>query len=212
MFYPIRNGILYILLFLVYINPVFSMNLPKPDKTGGKPLMQALSERKTNRDFQDKALSEQMLSNLLWAAFGVNRDDSGKRTAPSARNWQEIDIYAAMEDGLYLYDAESHSLRKIHSEDIRNKTGLQGFTKDAPVCLVFVADYKKMGSIPQKNKDFYSAINTGYISQNVYLFCASEGLSTVALGMVNKDGLAKKMQLEGHQNIIITQPVAFPGS
>jgi SagB-type dehydrogenase family enzyme len=185
------------------------MKLPKPQMTGGMPLMEALLARQTQREYSSEKLSEQMLSNLLWAAFGINRPDSGKRTAPSAMNMQEIDIYVATADGLYLYDAKENALVPILSEDIRAATGPQPFVKDAPVNLVFVADFAKMRG-PEDGKVFYSATDTGFISQNVYLFCASEGLATVVRGYVEKDQLAKVMKLRGDQKIVLAQTVGYP--
>ena len=185
------------------------IKLPKPQMTGGMPLMEALKARQTQREYSSEKLSERMLSNLLWAAFGINRPDSGKRTAPTARNMQEIDIYVAIADGLYLYDAKENALVPILSEDIREATGPQPFVKDAPVNLVFVADFAKMrGS--EEEKVFYSATDTGFISQNVYLFCASEGLATVVRGYVEKDKLAKVMKLRDDKKIILAQTVGYP--
>ena len=184
--------------------------LPKPQTEGGKPLMQALKARATSRQFSSEKISQQTLSNLLWAADGINRPDSGKRTAPSAVNWQEIDIYAATADGLYLYDAKAHVLNLILAEDVREATGLQPFVKDAPLNLVYVADYSKMGKSSEADKALYSAADTGFISQNVYLFCASEGLATVVRGMVDREKLSKVMNLKDNQKIILTQTVGFP--
>ena len=185
--------------------------LEKPDMEGGKPLMQALKERKSIRSYSDKKLSKKVLSNLLWAAWGVNRPESGKRTAPSAVNRQEIDVYVAMADGLYLYDAQAHALKFILEEDIRADTGTQGFVKTAPVNLVYVADLSKLRRRSAGNESLVgSAANTGFISQNVYLFCASEGLGTVVRGMVDKEALANKMQLRADQRIILAQSVGYP--
>ena len=172
--------------------------------------MQVLKNRKSSREYSTKELSEQVLSNLLWAAFGVNRPDSGQRTAPSAVNWQEIDIYVAMSNGLYLFDAKQHDLKLVLAEDIRALTGGQGFVKDAPVNLVYVADLAKMGKAPPDQKSFYAAADSGFISQNVYLYCASEGLGTVVLGWVDKDKCAKAMALREDQKVILTQPVGYP--
>ena len=187
-----------------------SIRLPKPQTTGGKPLMQALKERKTTRSFSSKELPSQVLSNLLWAAFGINRPGSGKRTAPSAVNWQEIDIYVATPEGLYLYDAKGLKLKPVLTEDIRASTGVQDFTQEAPVNLIYVADYSRMGKAKRADKNFYSATDTGFISQNVYLYCASEGLATVVLGRVDKPNLRKIMRLNDNQKIILTQPVGYP--
>jgi len=184
--------------------------LPKPQKDGGKPLMQALNDRRSSRSFSSEKLPMQVLADLLWAAFGVNRPDSGKRTAPSAVNWQEIDIYVALAQGLYLYDAGAHVLKPVLAEDIRAAAGRQKFTQVAPVDLIYVADRSRMGKATEDQKDFYSATDTGFISQNVYLFCASEGLVTVILGLVDKQALAKKMGLGSNQQVILTQPVGYP--
>ncbi len=186
-----------------------SIELPKPQTDGGKPLMQALKNRKTLREFSGEKLPIQVLSNLLWAANGINRPD-GKHTAPTAMNKQEIDIYVAMADGLYLYDAKTNTLVGILAGDIRAATGKQAFVKDAPVNLVFVADYAKMAGMPDEQKDFYSAVDTGYISQNVYLFCASEGLATVVRGYVDKPACQAAMKLLIDQRVILAQTVGYP--
>jgi len=186
------------------------ISLPIPQMDGGKPLMQALKDRRTSRAFSGEELSIQELSDMLWAAFGVNRSETGKRTAPSAVNWQEIDIYVATADGLYLYDASPHVLRPILREDIGALTGLQSFVKKAPVNLIFVADYSKMGQASDEDKDFYSAANTGFISQNVYLYCASQGLATVVRGLIDRPALAEAMGLKSDQKVILAQTVGYP--
>jgi SagB-type dehydrogenase family enzyme len=188
---------------------VKSIELPKPKMEGGKPLMEALKERKTSREFSGEKLPLQVLSNMLWAANGINRPD-GKRTAPTAMNKQEIDVYVAMADGLYLYDAKENKLIGVLAGDIREATGKQPFVKDAPVNLIFVADFAKMGNMSEDQKVFYSATDTGYISQNVYLFCASEGLATVVRGMVDKPALAATMKLKSDQKVILAQTVGYP--
>ena len=187
-----------------------TIQLPEPRIEGGRPLMEVLKDRESAREFSTEKLPMQELSNLLWAAFGVNRSDIGKRTAPSAKNKQEIDIFVATADGLYLYEPKEHALRVVLAEDIRAATGLQPFVKDAPVNLVFVADFAKMVGYTEAQKEFYSAANTGYISQNVYLYCASEGLATVARGLVDRPALAKKMGLRPDQRVILAQTVGYP--
>lgn len=187
-----------------------AVTLPKPQTDGGKPLMQALQARKSIRVFSKEKLPAQVLSNLLWAAFGVNRSD-GKRTAPSAKNWQEIDIYVALEEGVYLYDAQANTLKPVLAKDIRETVGRQSFTRDAAVNLIFVADFARMRGADKATMNFYSATDTGFISQNVYLFCASEGLATVVLGYVNRQALAKLLNLESDRHIILAQPVGYPG-
>lgn len=201
---------LIIVQFAAYAAEPAQVSLPPPETDGGKPLMKALKERASSRAFSAKKLSEQMLSNLLWAAAGVNRKESGKRTAPTAVNWQEIDIYVALAGGLYLFDAKQHVLVPILASDIRAAAGKQAFFATAPATLIYVADYARMGSASDADKQFYSATDTGFISQNVYLFCASEGLSTVVVGMVDRPALSKTMSLRPGQKIILTQPVGYP--
>ena len=186
------------------------VKLPAPQTEGGMPLMQALKERKTTRKFSSKILPADVLSNLLWAAFGINRPESGKRTAPSAVNWQEIDIYVATADGWHLYNAKVHVLEPVVAEDIRELTGTQSFVKDAPLNLVFVADLSKMGDGTDDGKEKTALADTGFISQNVYLYCASEGLATVVRGLVDKPALAEKMNLRPDQRITLTQTVGYP--
>jgi SagB-type dehydrogenase family enzyme len=193
-----------------WTEPLEPISLPEPDTSGGRPLMQVLKARRTSREFSDQELSLQVLSDMLWAAFGINRPESGKRTAPSAVNWQEIDIYVAKEAGLYLYDARANVLWPVLAEDIRSATGEQAFVGNAPVNLVFVADYSRMGLASEEAKDFYSAADTGFISQNVYLFCASEGLATVVRGLIDREALAERMGLRSNQKIILAQTVGYP--
>ena len=181
---------------------------PQTDK--GKPLMTVLKNRKSGREFSPEKLPMNVLSNLLWAACGVNRPGEGYRTAPSAVNWQEIDVYVALQEGLYLYDANTSVLAQVLPQDIRALTGKQAFVKDAPVNLIYVADLSKMGRSTEEDKNFYSAADTGFISQNVYLYCASEGLSTVVRGLFDREGLSKVMNLRPEQKIILTQTVGYP--
>lgn len=186
------------------------ISLPSPQTDGGKPLMQALKDRHTTREFSAEKLSPQMLSNLLWAAFGINRPDTGKRTAPSAMNRQEIDIYVATADGLYIYDAKGSKLDPVLADDVRGATGMQPFVKDAPLDLVYVADFAKMGKSSDEDKNFYTAADAGFIAQNVYLFCASEGLAVVVRGNVDRAALAKVLKLRPDQKILLGQTVGYP--
>ena len=186
-----------------------SIDLPAPQKTGGMPLMDALAKRSTARAFDAKELSPQQLSSLLWAAFGINRPD-GKRTAPSARNYQETDIYVLLKSGTYVYSAKSNKLDLVVTEDIRALGGTQAFVTNAPVTLVFVADLSKMGKGNDENKVNTANIDVGYISQNVYLFCASEGLVTGARMSVDKAALGTKLKLRPDQMIILANSVGYP--
>jgi SagB-type dehydrogenase family enzyme len=186
------------------------IKLPAPVMTGGKSLMQALKERHSTREFSPRALSNQVLSNLLWAAAGVNRPESGKRTAPSARDWREIDIYVTLREGVYRYDANDHVLLRVSKEDLRASTGQQEFVGHAPLNLVYVADLTRMEGASPEQKNLYSAADTGFIAQNVYLFCASEGLATVVRGSVDREALAAMLGLGKHQRIILAQTVGYP--
>ncbi|MFO7889165.1 MAG: SagB/ThcOx family dehydrogenase [bacterium] len=194
----------------LYAQDKKTIQLPEPQTEGGRPLMEVLKDRHSSREFSSKKLSLQILSNLLWAAWGINRPESGKHTAPSAMNNQEIDVYVSTADGLYLYNAETHTLEPVLAQDIRVFTGGQEFVKDAPVNLIYVADYSKMGDSSEEQKIFYSAADTGFISQNVYLFCASEGLATVVRGWVDKPALEKKMKLKSDKKVILAQTVGYP--
>ena len=183
--------------------------LPKPQTDGGMPLMQALKARQSSREFSAEKLPLQVLSNLLWAADGVNRPD-GKRTAPSAVNWQNIDIYVALSDGLYLYSPAENILKGILPDDVRAATGRQDFVKEVPVNLVFVADFSKISRGTDEDKNFYSAAHTGFISQNAYLFCASQGLATVVRGLIDRESMAKLMKLRPDQKVMLAQSVGYP--
>ena len=163
----------------------------------------------SSREFSPEPLPVEVLSNLLWAAFGINRPD-GKRTAPTASNRQEIDIYVASAKGLYLFDAKANLLNPILADDIRSMTGRQPFVKEAAVNLIYVADYSKMGIGTSEVKDLFSAAATGAICENVYLYCASEGLATVVRAGIDKPALANVMKLRPEQKIILAQSVGYP--
>jgi SagB-type dehydrogenase family enzyme len=190
------------------------IKLPEPDKKGGAPLMQALNDRMSAREYDSRELTPDQLSNLLWAAWGINRQADGKHTAPSSNNKQEMSVYVIMKSGLYLYIPESNILKQIHNRDIRKAAGKQDFVEIAAVNLVFVSDLKKAGiTDPEKagnealNTSF---INTGFMAQNVYLWCASEKLACVVRGWFDAQELAKAMELAPYQRIIITQTVGYP--
>jgi nitroreductase len=181
--------------------------LPRPQTDGGRPLMQVLQDRKSTRDFAPDKLSQQVLANLLWAAFGVNRPD-GRRTAPSAMNWQEMDVYVATGDGLFIYDAKANRLQPVLAQDIRQATGTQPFVATAPLDLIYVADLSKAGSGPEI--ELFTAADAGFIAQNVYLFRASENLATVVRGSIDRAALAKAMKLRPEQKIILAQTIGYP--
>ena len=185
------------------------VQLPPPQTTGGRPLMEVLKDRKSTREFGSGALSQQTLSNLLWAAFGINRHD-GRRTAPSAMNWQEIIIYVATPAGVYVYDAKANALEPVLAGDFRAATGTQSFVKDAAVNLVYVSDLSKSGGVASSEAEMYTAADVGFIAQNVYLYCASEGLVTVVRASIDKPALAKTLKLQPQQRIILAQSVGYP--
>ncbi len=185
--------------------------LPAARTTGGMPLMDALAARRSTRDVSDRPLPPQVLSDMLWAAWGVNRDD-GRRTAPSARNWQEIDVYVVMESGTYLYDAAAHILRGVSRDDLRAVTGAQAFVATAPLNLVYVADTERMRGVPAGLVDAYAWADASFISQNVYLFCASEGLATVVRAMVDRPAVARALGLPETRMVVMAQSVGYPAS
>ena len=185
------------------------IQLLSPQIDGGKPLMQVLQKRSTSREFSPEMLPPQVLSNLLWAAYGINRADVAKRTVPSASNCQEIDLYVSMASGLYLYDAKANRLEPALNEDIRSLAGKQPFVKTTPVNLIMVADFSRMGKYSDEDKEIYSHTDAGFIGQNVYLFCASEGLATVFRASVDRPALAKAMKLREDQKILFSQTVGY---
>lgn len=185
-----------------------TIRLNPPDLTSGKLLMQALQERHSSRTFIDKELPLHELSNLLWAANGINRPEEGKRTAPTSRNKQEMDIYVILKNGIYLYDAMQSILIPVVEGDYRAQAGTQEYVANAPVNLIFVSDLERFGGSPE-NQERVSGINTGYISQNVYLYCASANLATVARASIDKEKLATTMKLRPGQLIILGQSVGY---
>jgi nitroreductase len=183
--------------------------LPAPQKTGGMPLMEALSRRATGRSFDPgREISPQQLSSLLWAAWGVNRPD-GRRTAPSAKNMQEMDLYVLLKSGVFVYDAKGNRLVRISTEDHRVLGGTQPFVKDAPATLVLVADLARAGAVGSPGISDWVNLDAGYISQNIYLFCASEGLVTGARAYVDKVALGPKLKLRTDQTILLAQSVGY---
>ncbi len=186
------------------------IQLPPPDMRGGPPLMQALKERHSTREFSTEPLSLPVLGDLLWAATGVNRPQSGQRTAPSARDWREIDVYVATAEGTYLYLPAEHALKPVAKGDLRARTGVQDFVATAPVNLIYVADLARMSGSDADSQALYSATDTGFIAQNVYLYCASVGLGAVVRGSIDRDALAAALGLGPRQRIILAHSVGYP--
>lgn len=186
-----------------------TLELPPPEREGGEPLMRALSRRHSARSFQPTKLPLQVLSNLLWSAFGINRPESGDRTAPSALNAQEVDIYVALAEGLYIYAAKSHRLELVAAVDARRITGYQDFVDHAPLDLIYVADLAHTAAGTERER-IYAAVSAGAICENVYLYCASAGLATVARALFDRKALAGELRLGEHEEILLTQTVGYP--
>jgi SagB-type dehydrogenase family enzyme len=186
------------------------IKLNQPYMARGETVMKALENRKSTRSFQDRELSFQDLSDLLWAAVGVNRED-GRRTAPSAMNRQEIDIYVVMKDSAYLYNAAEHALQPVAAGDYRNLVkGEQEFDHPAPLYLVIVADIEKMGDVTQLQTKLMCAMDAGIVSQNINIFCAATGLATVPRAWMNADELKKVLKLSDNKYIMLNNPVGYP--
>ncbi|PKP10741.1 MAG: nitroreductase [Bacteroidetes bacterium HGW-Bacteroidetes-4] len=200
-----------VFMFSLMLTNAQDITLPEVNKTGGMPLMEALNQRHSSREFSSRELPLQTLADLLWAAYGINRPEASKRTVPSSQNFQEIEVYVALKSGFYRYVAKKNLLLQIHKNDIRANTGKQDFVATAPFNLIYVANSSKL---PENiDMDTYlktSYANAGFIVQNVYLYCASEGLNVVVRGYFDSDELAKAMKLPKTHQIILTQTVGFP--
>jgi nitroreductase len=186
--------------------------LPPPQTQGGKPLLQALAERRSSRAFVPQAVPPQLLANLLWSAFGVNRPGGGGRTAPSAHDQQEIDVYLINAEGAFRYAARPpHRLERVGTTDLRAGADSQGLARAAPMTLLYVADDRRMTDRDDEaTRRFYAAADAGVIAQNVYLFCASEGLATVVFISFDRERLAPALALAPKQRILLAQAVGYP--
>ena len=182
--------------------------LPAPEKEGGMPLMEAISKRRSDREFASTELPLPTLSNLLWAAYGVNRPEGG-RTAPSALNAQEVDLYVALPSGAYFYDASTHALQLVVSSDLRQITGYQDFVDEAPLDIIFVADYNRTKLVPIALRESYAAVAAGAISQNLYLFAASNGLATVIRAWIDREAMANALGLSHDQQVLLSQTLGY---
>lgn len=178
------------------------INLPEPVKTGGKPLMNVFSERESNREFTGQELDKQTLSNLLWSANGFNRPD--KRTVATSQNKQEMEVYVVFKDAAYWYNAKENQLKLQVSGNITEALGQPIITDNAALTLVYVADLAKAS-----NREA-GYIDTGHMCQNVYLFCASNELGTVARGSFKRPALHNALKLAENQEVTLVQPVGYP--
>jgi len=185
------------------------IKLPEPNKTGGKPLMQVMNERQSSRDFIDKDLTQQQISDLLWATYGINRPETGKHTIPTSRNVQDMEVYIATKDGAFLYLPKENALQKITGNDIREITGKQDFVKVAAANLVYVSDFSKAGTASDEIKTMTAATHCGFMGQNVYLYCASEGLISVFRAYIDNAEIAKALNLPENKHVIYCQTVGY---
>jgi len=186
------------------------LDLPPPRSEGGQPLTTALKLRRSTREYSDRPLPPQVLSDLLWSAFGINRPASGDRTAPYWRHIMVIDIYVAMADGVWVYEPKAHRLLPHSKDDIRAQTGLQDFVVTAPLNLVYVAHGERMMDVSVEERRLYASVDSAFIGQNVYLFCASERLATVFRGAVDYPKLARTLLLPDQQFVTFAQTVGYP--
>jgi hypothetical protein len=185
------------------------IDLPPFRHTGGKSLTEALQLRRSTREYVGQALSLQVLSDLLWAAFGINRPN-GDRTAPYWRHVMVIDVYIVMAEGVWIYEPQSNRLLPHVAGDLRAATGLQEFVGVAPLNLVFVAHGERMTEIKEEEKRLYASVDAAFIGQNVYLFCASQGLGTVFRGAVDAKALGLALGLADGQFVTFAQTVGYP--
>ncbi len=185
------------------------MELPPPRKSGGMPLISALALRHSTRDYAPRPIPPQVLSDLLWSAFGINRP-SGDRTAPYWRHVMVIDLYLASADGVWIYEPKAHSLLFHLPDDIRARTGHQDFVASAALNLIYVAHGERMTDITPEERRLYASVDAAFIGQNVYLFCASEGLASVFRGAVDYPGLARTLRLPDQQFVTFAQTVGYP--
>jgi hypothetical protein len=186
------------------------IELPRARSTGGKPLMEALRRRESRREFSPRPLDPPLLADLLWAAAGVNRPALGGRTAPSAMNAQEVLLYVALPEGLYLYEPAAHRLRQAVASDVRSVTGYQDFVDTAPLDLIYVADHARMKLVPADRREGYAFAAAGAMAQDVYLFCASAGLATVIRGWFDARALTRAMGLGPDHQVLLAQTVGRP--
>ncbi|MGD9832466.1 MAG: SagB/ThcOx family dehydrogenase [Piscinibacter sp.] len=186
--------------------------LPAAQRRGGRPLFEALMQRQSQREFSPGPLSPQQLADVLWAAAGINRPDLGGRTAPSALNAQEVEVYAAMATGLYRYDPPSHALVRVVAADVRRVTGYQDFVDTAPLDLVYVADHARMKLVPAAQREAFAFAAAGAMAQNVYLCCASQGLAAVIRAWFDHRALGEAMGLGADHQLLLAQTVGLPAA
>lgn len=191
-----------------YAQTLSPIQLKAPEKKAGLSVMETLANRHSTREFSNKKLTLQELSNLLWAANGINRPEKGMRTAPSAMNAQEVDVYVCMEEGAFLYDAKSNQLQPVIQEDLRGLVGgKQAFVKNVPVVLLMVSDLSKLPGGNSEQTKLMAAIDAGIVSQNISIACSGLGLITVPRASMDKEALAQKLKLKSTQLLLMNNPV-----
>ena len=194
----------------MYSQELTEIKLNAPDKTRGSAVMKALSDRQSVREYDTKDISLKDLSDLLWAANGVNRTD-GKRTAPTAMDRREIDVYVVNKDGVYLYDAPGHVLKPVTKGDYRKAVAAQqDFVSTAPLSLVIVANVEKLGDATKESTRLTAALDAGIVCQNINIFCAGAGLATVPRGSMNQNELKKALKLSDTQLLMLNNPIGYP--
>lgn len=188
------------------------IKLPTPDKTKGASIMKAFNDRQSDRTFAPDKLSQQDISNLLWAANGINRPD-GKRTAPSCRNFQEVGVYVILPEAAYLYDAKEHALTLLTEGDYRTAVaGGQDFVKLAPLCIVLSADLTRFGGTITESTKLMASVDVGIVCQNINLACAGLGLATVPRATMDQVALKKVLKLKDTDLLLMNNPVGYPTS
>ncbi len=186
------------------------IKLVAPVKSGGAPVMKVFNDRKSERTFAPEKLKPQDLSNLLWAANGINRTD-GKRTAPSAKNVQDVDVYVVMQEGAYLYDAKAHALNPVAAGDHRGAIAVsQDYVKSAPLVIVLVSDLTRLGNAANEQTKLMGAVDVGIVCQNINMACAGLGLSTVPRAWMNHEKLKEVLKLKETQLLLMNNPVGYP--
>jgi SagB-type dehydrogenase family enzyme len=185
------------------------IKLLPPQTEKGKILMKALEERRSTREYSDRAMSLQDISNVLWAANGINRVKDMKHTAPTAMNWQEIDIYVVLGKGIYRYEPHDSTLHPVAKGDLREQAGTQEYVKTAPLNLIYVADYSKMKNAEEAKRESYASADASFIAENVYLVCAAFDMGCVVRASVDREKLSITMKLRPEQKIVLGQTVGF---
>jgi nitroreductase len=186
------------------------LQLTPPDTARGLPVMKAFKVRASASDFDTVMLSDQDLSDLIWAANGINRPESGKRTAPSATNAQDVDIYVCLKQGTYLYDEKKHALDLVAEGDHRTLVaGRQGFVAEAPVILLLVSDISRFKHGDDSLKLVWAAMDAGIVSQNIAVFCAGTGLRTRPRAIMELEKLRTALKLTATQYLMLNNPVSY---